>query len=214
MANLNKEKKYHYIYKTTNLKSGKFYIGMHSTNNLDDGYLGSGKKLRYSIRKNGIENFKIEILEFLPDRSSLVEREKELVNEDLLKDPMCINLQPGGSGGCYGEAAMKWSKAGIAKRKWLLENDENWKHKKIESHKKESKENPRGVALLKEGGGKYWIGKKHSKDTIEKMKQQRKGVGVGSTNSQFGTCWITNGSQNKKINKNEKLPVGWKFGRK
>ena len=69
------QKKYHYIYKTTNLKNGKFYVGMHSSDNLNDGYLGSGTRLRRSIRKNGKENFKIEILEFFPNRLSLSLRE-------------------------------------------------------------------------------------------------------------------------------------------
>ena len=42
----------------------KYYVGMHSTSNLKDGYLGSGKSLRYAIRKYGEENFKIEIIEW------------------------------------------------------------------------------------------------------------------------------------------------------
>ena len=41
---------------------------MHSTDDLDDGYLGSGKILGYSRAKHGDENHKKEILEFLPDR--------------------------------------------------------------------------------------------------------------------------------------------------
>lgn len=35
-------RKYHYIYKITRNQDGKFYVGMHSTDDLDDGYFGSG----------------------------------------------------------------------------------------------------------------------------------------------------------------------------
>jgi hypothetical protein len=72
---------------------------MHSTNNLEDGYLGSGKRIRYSINKYGKENHKIEILEFLPSREELIIREKEIVNEELLANSQCINLCIGGEGG-------------------------------------------------------------------------------------------------------------------
>ena len=34
---------------------------MHSTNNLNDGYLGSGKRLRYSIQKYGVDSHIKEI---------------------------------------------------------------------------------------------------------------------------------------------------------
>lgn len=60
-----KQKKYHYIYKTTCLMTCKFYVGMHSTDNLEDGYLGSGKILGYSLNKYGRENHIKEILEYL-----------------------------------------------------------------------------------------------------------------------------------------------------
>jgi hypothetical protein len=32
-------------------------------------------------------------------------------------------------------------------------------------------------------------------------------------NSQFGTCWITNGKENKKIFKGDNIPNGWRLGR-
>ncbi len=96
---MRKQKQYHFIYKTTNLLNGKFYIGMHSTNNLNDGYLGSGLKLRRSIKKYGEKNFKIKILEFLLNKESLRKREKELVNKDIIKDSLCMNLVIGGGRG-------------------------------------------------------------------------------------------------------------------
>jgi hypothetical protein len=44
------------------------------------------------------------------------------------------------------------------------------------------------------------------------MKQVKKGHGLGEKNSQYGTKWITNGINNKKMKKEEKLPEGWKDG--
>ena len=101
---------------------------MHSTDNLNDGYVGSGKRLWYSINKYGKENFKLEILEMLPDRRSLKEREKELVNEDLLKDPMCLNLKTGGEGGFSSEEHQKkCSKMGTLAMSLKMNNDKIFK---------------------------------------------------------------------------------------
>lgn len=107
MPKKKKEKQYNFIYKTTNVLTGKYYIGMHSTDNLDDGYIGSGTQLKKSIKIHGLKKFKFEILEFLPDRQSLKEREREIVNEDTVKDKMCINLKVGGEGGFVNEAHKK-----------------------------------------------------------------------------------------------------------
>jgi hypothetical protein len=91
--------KFHFIYKTTNTLTGKFYVGMHSTNTLSDGYFGSGVYLRRSLRKYGKENHTMEILEIFPNRELLVAREAVVVSEELLQNPFCMNLKLGGIGG-------------------------------------------------------------------------------------------------------------------
>jgi hypothetical protein len=89
-------RKYHIIYKTTCIITGRWYLGLHSTDYLDDGYRGSGTRLQYSLKKYGKENHTFEILEFLPSRKELVQREIELITEEMVKDPMCMNLMKGG----------------------------------------------------------------------------------------------------------------------
>ena len=64
-------KKYNYIYKITNLLNNKIYIGKHSTNNINDGYMGSGKIIKQAIKKYGIENFIKEYLAFCDTESKL-----------------------------------------------------------------------------------------------------------------------------------------------
>jgi hypothetical protein len=92
------KRKFHYIYKITR-NDGRYYVGMHSTDDLDDGYFGSGKKITRSINKHGKERHSKEILEFLPTREELKAREEEIITEEMRNDPLCMNLAPGGGGG-------------------------------------------------------------------------------------------------------------------
>lgn len=196
---------YHYIYKTTCEITKRFYIGMHSCSNLEDGYLGSGKRLLQSIKKHGRNNHTKLILEYLPDRSSLIERERDVVNSDLLNDELCLNLRVGGEGGYNG----------INERiKWLLENDPIWAENFIRI-KKES-----GSRVLKAahaaGKCRYdtFKGKHHSEETKRKISVANSKHQKGSGNSQFGTKWITNGVDSEKVPKDSILPEGWRNGRK
>jgi hypothetical protein len=86
----------YFIYKTTNLINGKTYIGMHSTNNIQDGYLGSGVVFKKVLKKYGVGNFKREILEFSDSYDNLIELEKKYVNEDVVIDDNTYNLKTGG----------------------------------------------------------------------------------------------------------------------
>lgn len=92
-------KKFYFLYKTTNLLNQKFYVGVHTTNKLDDGYLGSGKRIKYEITKYGKENFERIILEYFSSREEMLRREKEIINEEFINNELCLNLKLGGEGG-------------------------------------------------------------------------------------------------------------------
>jgi len=92
----NIDKKYHYLYKTTNILNNMYYYGIHSTNNLNDNYLGSGKHLTHSIRKYGKDNFKKEILEYFNTRDELALADNLLITKDMLIDKQCMNILFGG----------------------------------------------------------------------------------------------------------------------
>ena len=91
----NIDKKYHLLYKTTNVLNDKYYYGIHSTNNLEDGYLGSGKYFTHSLRKYGKDNFKREIIKMFDTRDELIHGEIELITEELLNHVNCMNLKKG-----------------------------------------------------------------------------------------------------------------------
>lgn len=113
------EKKYHFIYKTTCLVTKKYYIGMHSTDNLDDGYMGSGKAIQYSIHVYGKKNHKVEILEFAENREELALKESKIVDKSKVLDGKCLNMKPGGIGGFMKKAKNKKSKSKVKKKKQI-----------------------------------------------------------------------------------------------
>ena len=87
---------YHYFYKITNNINGKYYYGIHSTENLNDGYMGSGSALKRAFKKEGKNNFSKEIIKFFDNRQDLEEYEKKIVNENLIYSEKCYNIATGG----------------------------------------------------------------------------------------------------------------------
>ena len=219
---MRKQKKYHFIYKTTNLINDKFYIGMHSTNNLNDKYIGSGKRLWYSINKYGKDNFKFEILEFFPNRKQLREREKEIINDDLLMNEKCMNLKKGGDGGFTLEQTKNGRK--ITNQKLFEKYGENFYsiisknyHDFLTPEQKEEFKNK-----IKKGQIDFnhstFLGKKHTEESKRKIGEKNK-KNIGEKNSQYNTMWVYNMElkKNKKIKKDEWTyfsKQGWLIGRK
>lgn len=194
-------KTYHYIYKTTCLVTGRFYVGMHSTDDLEDGYLGSGKRLGYSRKKYGNKQHTKVILEMLSSREELKLREKELVNSDLLKHPQCMNLQEGGGGGFAGEEH----------RNAFINSSRTACLKGTEKAKQISR---KAFETMRLRG--TFVKPPRTKGTLGLKFKKTPGSAVGERNSQYGTCWVTNGAaiKIKKEQLDEYLSRGYRRGRK
>lgn len=93
---IGKNQQYHYLYRIDNLINNKYYYGIHSTKNLDDGYRGSGKWIKQAIKKYGVENFVKTIVKFQHDRTQLLSLEENIVNVEMMKDWRCYNAIIGG----------------------------------------------------------------------------------------------------------------------
>jgi hypothetical protein len=107
--------KYHIVYKTTNIVNNKIYVGLHSTDNIDDGYIGSGFVLKSAIQKYGKDKFKREVLYIFDERSEARAMEASIVDEDFVKRLDTYNLIEGGggAGNQWGDKNHMYGKVGI-----------------------------------------------------------------------------------------------------
>ena len=78
---------FHYVYVIENLVNHKKYVGSHGTDNLNDGYLGSGIAITRAIEQYGSQNFSKVILEHTTKESQFITEQKWL---DTIQ-PACKN---------------------------------------------------------------------------------------------------------------------------
>ena len=90
---------FYYLYKITNWFNGKIYIGVHKTENLDDGYMGSGVYLKKAQKKYGIEYFTKEILQQFNNIEEFLKAESQVGNEGGGRSVFTYNAALGGQGG-------------------------------------------------------------------------------------------------------------------
>ena len=93
------------VYKITNNINGKFYIGVHKTDNPYDGYMGSGVAIKRAIQKHGRENFNKEVILITESKEEAYSVEKELTIGYNSNDN--YNMRLGGVGGFTKENSWK-----------------------------------------------------------------------------------------------------------
>jgi hypothetical protein len=205
--------------------NNKIYIGAHKTKNKNDGYMGSGKILKHAIKKYGIENFAKEIIYEASSMEEMFDKEKEMV--EIGKHS--YNLKVGGFGGWdHINGKNHWThspnhiKLMNEKRLEKLKKEDYNKEfslKVSEGLKEKIKNDPvykRNLSeRIKNMNRQFVLEKANSIESIQKRKNTFAKIEhqKGKNNSQFGSMWITNGVENKKIKKDSFIPEGWRKGR-
>lgn len=179
---------YHYFYKITNKVDGKFYYGVHNTTNLNDGYAGSGKVLKEAYKKYGIENFTKEILKFFDTMEEAFAYEHEIVNEEMVKNDDCYNIQIGGKH--FNSPGMVTVKDKDGNRFWVHKEDEIYLSGEV-------------VPI--------WCGKHHKKTSREQTRSK-----MTPKNSNNDRIWVNKEGKVKYLLKKyleEYIKNGWELGR-
>ncbi len=214
--------KFYTVYCTTNRINGKYYIGVHQTTDLQDGYLGSGKILKRSIAKYGVAAFEKDICQIYGSAKEAFAKEELLVRVHR-RNKLCMNLREGGAGGydyinATGIRSTSVDELNLARVR-KLKSDPLFRARfsaatsagrakavltplQIQQRAARSRRQQALIALA-------WKGKHHTLESRQLMSAKK----IGHLNNQFGTCWITDGQLNRKMRRNDPLPTGWKLGR-
>lgn len=99
---------YHYTYITTH-NNGKYYVGRHSTSDINDKYIGSGKWVKSIKDKDDLSK---TILNYYKSFGELMQAEKELILENI-NNPRCMNFNNNPVG--FASGNLNWARSPEAK---------------------------------------------------------------------------------------------------
>jgi len=218
---------YNYVYRLTNTTTGMEYIGVHRTDNLADGYMGSGRIIKRAIQKYGREAFKKEIIAQFNTYMEALEEERRLVNKEYINRPDTYNIREGGFGRCEWSDQHRKEFSAYKKKQW---QDDVWRMKMLQTIYTEaraekiskalqgkSRKNPqnKNPEKIRKTAATH-TGMKRSLEAKRKMsiaalnassdiKKRRSGVGC---------IYIHNPITNeiKRINPDTTIPVNWLRG--
>jgi group I intron endonuclease len=167
---------FHILYQTTNLVNNKLYIGVHSTEDLGDGYLGSGVHLQRAVKYYGRENFERQVLCFTDSAEDAYEIEELIVDLEFISRKDTYNLAIGGIGGVPSQFVSQETRQKMSESKKESYQGEN--HPRFGTkHTQETKDR---ISLTK-------TGVKLSEEVIQKLSERNSGSG----NPNFSGYWYT-----------------------
>jgi len=213
-------KEYHFVYVTTNLINGKKYVGDHSTDNLEDGYLGSGRPTFNNAKKKyGKENFEKKILEFFDTKlEAFNAQEKYIKIEESHVSQNGYNISWKGGHGvkdCISEETK--NKLSIATKNWhsTIGFSEETKKKLSKSLKGKnigkirSEEFKQRISEATSGENNGMYGKNHSKESKEKQRIAAKNRKTHGMKGKFHSE-----ESRQKIKEKKKGTIPWNKGLK
>lgn len=200
---------YRYIYKitcTAGRYKNHFYFGQHTTEDLNDGYKGSGKKLKDYYKKHP-DNYIKEIISFYNSQEELNSAEINIISK-YLNNPKCLNVAEGGKGGSTNKG-------------------KTWKVSVKRKRQPMTKETKEKISKANKGTNHREIGWHHSEETKQKIgisnSIRNKGHKVTDdvknklSNLYSNTKYMTLNNHTVRAKENEinhYLELGYHFGRK
>lgn len=180
---------YYYTYKITCLKGSlknHYYFGQHRTENLNDGYCGSGTLIQDYYKKYGaIENVTYikEILNFYSNINELNNAEFNLIGDKYENDELCINLRTGGNVHTLSiESKNKISEANTGKKHPFSQEHKN-KISEALNGKNKTTEHCKHISEALKGKGKGRLSPMKGKHQTEEAKQKISEKNKGNKNT-------------------------------
>lgn len=157
---------YGYIYKITNLINGMIYIGQcsyHPDSRLGIKYFGSGTKLKASVKENGKQNFKKEVLCICTTQNALNICETYLtIKFDAINPEVGYNYFAGPPNCSKIGSSMKRPEVSVKVKNFLLSDKNKWRGGK---HTLETKKK---ISEAQLGENNHMFGKEVSEETKKK----------------------------------------------
>ncbi|WCZ66372.1 homing endonuclease [Yersinia phage MHG19] len=210
---------YHFVYETTNLVNGKKYIGKHSSEKLDDDYLGSGIALRRAVDKYGSDSFKREILKQFDSSEEAFEYEAKLVTEEIVNDNNYYNMTTGGFGGNIIFTEDVKAKMSTSAKERIKRDGHHLQgsHRSKSTILKMVSTNKEKWRIDPTSHNRY--GTTHSEESKRLMSEKAKARGISEnskrarTKAVTGSSWWNDGTINKRIRAGDTPPENFVKGR-